>query len=380
MNQTDQLMVRDSVIGSIDRIDLIIVKLPLAMPFVTGSYTWTSREALLLKISAQGISGWGECTAATHPFYSPETMVTAAHIIKDFLLPQLECPVTIGEIENRFRSIRGHYMAKAAVENALLDLLAKLKGLPLHQWLGFQARRIMSGISIGMPETMHDLLVSVEKAVAKKYHRIKMKIKRGQDLEWVAAVRQHFPAIKLMVDANGAYQLEDSSHLQQFDGFNLMMIEQPLSPPDIYRHSILQRALKTPLCLDESIQTTDDAVAAVALGSCRIINIKQGRIGGLLESLRMAHYAATHGIGIWCGGMVETGIGRAVNIHLQTDTNFNFPGDTSETSRYFNEDIVEPAVVLDHDGFIEVPAGSGIGVKILPEILAKYTIHAEKIK
>jgi O-succinylbenzoate synthase len=197
----------------------------------------------------------------------------------------------------------------------------------------------------------------------------------------VRTVREKFPDIMLMVDANGDYQLTDAAEgLQQLDAFNLMMIEQPLSYFDIYQHSILQRALKTPLCLDESIHSLDDAAAAIALGSCRILNIKQGRVGGLLEARRMARLAADHDIGVWSGGMDETGIGRAVNIHLQADKNFNLPGDTSETSRYFHEDIVEPPVVLDSNGFIDIPAGSGSGVKILPKILSKYTIHQERIK
>jgi O-succinylbenzoate synthase len=266
------------------------------------------------------------------------------------------------------------------VENALIDLLARQNNVPLHQFLGFPARKIMSGISIGLQNTIGDLIAAVAEACTKKYHRIKIKIKRGQDVEWIRAVREHFPEIMLMVDANGDYQLTDMAHLQQLDKFNLMMIEQPLSYFDIYQHSILQHDLTTPLCLDESIHSLDDAAAAIALGSCRILNIKQGRVGGLLESRRMARFAAEHDIGVWSGGMDETGIGRAVNIQLQADKNFNLPGDTSETSRYFHEDIVEPPVVLDSNGFIDIPAGNGIGVRILPKILSKYTIHQEKIK
>jgi len=368
------------VLGKIERIEITMVKLPLVKPFVTRTSAKTSKEALLLEISANDVTGWGECVADPDPFYSPETTITVYHIIKDFLGPCLEKGMTLTEVEKCFQRIRGNRMAKATVENALLDLLARQQGLPLHRFLGFPARKIMSGISIGLQNSLQQLLAAVEDARAKKYHRIKMKIKRGQDIEWVRAVRERFPDIALMVDANGDYRLEDTSHLRQLDEFNLMMIEQPFSFSDIYHHSILQRSLKTPLCLDESIRCLDDAETSIALHSCRIINIKQGRVGGLLESLRIAHLAAEHRVGAWSGGMHETGIGRAVNIHLQADKNFNLPGDTSETCRYFDEDIVEPSVVLDQDGFIDIPSGSGIGVKVLPEVLAKYTIHKEKIK
>ena len=381
MNKLETLSETETVIGNIDRIDLIIVRLPFVKPFATSTYTRNVKEALLVKISAGDFTGWGECVADPDPFYSPETTVSARHIIKDFLIPGIAGAVTPAEVEKRFQQVRGNGMAKAAVENALIDLLAKQNNIPLHQFLGFPARKIMSGISIGLQNSISDLIAAVGEARVKKYHRIKMKIKRGQDIAWVRAVREKFPDIMLMVDANGDYQLTDAAEgLQQLDAFNLMMIEQPLSYFDIYQHSILQRALKTPLCLDESIHSLDDAAAAIALGSCRILNIKQGRVGGLLESRRMARFAADHDIGVWSGGMDETGIGRAVNIHLQADKNFNLPGDTSETSRYFHEDIVEPPVVLDSNGIIDIPAGGGSGVKILPKILSKYTIHQERIK
>ncbi len=371
--------IAEAKIGKIERMDLLIIKMPFVQPFSISSATWAYKEALLLKISADGITAWGECVADPDPFYSSETVGTARHIIKEFLLPLVKPEITLGELDNRFRQVRGHEMAKAAVENALIDLFAKRNELPLHEFLGWPRKRIMSGISIGLQNTIPELLSSVDEAVTKKYHRIKMKIKRGQDIEWVRAVRERFPHIMLMVDANGDYRLEDTTHLQQLDAFNLMMIEQPLSYSDIYQHSILQKSLKTPLCLDESIHNLQDAETALALGSCRIINIKQGRVGGLQEAVRIAQFAAANGIGVWSGGMDETGIGRAVNIHLQAANGFNLPGDTSETSRYFLEDIVEPPVVLDADGFIEIPQGAGIGVKVLSDRLLKYLVHAEKV-
>jgi O-succinylbenzoate synthase len=287
--------------------------------------------------------------------------------------------MTLAELARRFRSVRGHGMAKATIENALIDLIAKRKGVPLHELLGHPLRRIRSGISIGIQESEKELLDAVAEAVDRGYHRVKMKIQRGRDIEMVRAVRDRYPDLPLMVDANGDYTLDDAAHLRQLDAFNLTMIEQPLSYSDIYEHSILQRELNTPLCLDESIHDLADARAAIALKSCRVLNIKQGRVGGLMESLRIVDYAAAHGVPVWSGGMDETGIGRAVNIHLQTHPGFNVPGDTSETSRYFVEDIVDPPVVLDAEGFIAVPEGAGIGVRINDDVLRKVTLHTETV-
>jgi O-succinylbenzoate synthase len=219
----------------------------------------------------------------------------------------------------------------------------------------------------------------VADAVANRYHRVKMKIMRGKDVEWAAAVRERFPTLPLMVDANGDYSLDDAEHLRRLDAFGLTMIEQPLGYHDIYQHSLLQPRLATPLCLDESIHDRDDAAAAIALGACRVINIKQGRVGGVLEAVAMARECATRGVPVWSGGMDETGIGRAVNIHLQTAPGFTLPGDTSETRRYFHEDIVEPAVELDADGFIAVPQGPGIGVTVVEERVDRLAIARERL-
>jgi O-succinylbenzoate synthase len=367
-------------IGPLDRVDAIVVRLPFVSPFGTSVHTWTCKEALLLRVEAGGIAGWGECVADPDPYYAYETTATARHIIRDFLLPCVEPTLVLGEIAARFRKVRGHEMAKATVENALLDLLAKRDGVPLHELLGAPRRRIPSGISIGLQDSVEVLLASVAEAVERGYHRVKMKIMRGRDVAWVRAVRERFPDIQLMADANGDYRLEDADHLAQLDPFRLTMIEQPLSYADIVQHAQLQRRLATPLCLDESIHGFDDASSALDLGACRIINVKQGRVGGLLESVRIAAACAARGAPVWSGGMDETGIGRAVNIHLQTAPGFSLPGDTSETSRYFREDIVEPPVVLDADGFIEVPRGAGIGVTVLEERVAKYRIDEERLR
>jgi O-succinylbenzoate synthase len=335
---------------------------------------------MLMRLESDGVVAWSECVSDPDPFYFYETNGTARHIIRDFLLPLVEAGIPLGELEGRFRRVRGHGMAKAAVENGLLNLLAVRKGVPLYALLGRPAKKIMSGLSIGLKESPADLLAAVEKAVAKKYHRVKMKIKKGQDVDWVQAVRDRFPDLPLMVDANGDYSLSDIAHLRRLDAFGLMMVEQPLSYNDIYEHSILQREMKTAICLDESIHGLADAAAAISLGACRIVNIKQGRVGGIMESMRIARHCAERGVGVWSGGMDETGIGRAVNIHLQTAEGFTVPGDTSETANYFDEDIADPPVVLDADGFIGIPEGPGLGVRVVPERILRRAIGWERLR
>ena len=368
----------DLSIPPITSIEAITVSLPFVTPFSISSYTWTCKEALLIKISSGEVSGWGECVADPDPFYSPETTVSCMHIIKEFILPVLRPGMSFAEFETEMRHIRGNMMAKAAVENALLDLIAKIEGVPLYKMFGFETKRIMSGISIGIKDSIPDLLAAVQEAVDLRYHRVKMKIKKGKDIEWVAAVRESFPSLQLMVDANGDYTLDDTAHLSKLDRFGLTMIEQPLSYSDIYFHSKLQRELETPLCLDESIHSLEDAITAVELGSCRIINIKEGRVGGMAEAVRIANYCEENGIPVWSGGMDETGIGRAFNIHLQTAPAFTLPGDTSETKRYFKEDIVSPVVTLDDEGYIAIPEGSGIGVTVEEEMIKKYEVRSLK--
>jgi len=367
-------------LGDIEKIELLTVRLPFVAPFGTSVATWNCKEALLVRLEDKGLTAWGECVADPDPYYASETTTSARHIIKEFLLPELKPGQSLAGLLDRFRRVRGNEMAKAALENALLDLLAKRRGQPLHELLGFPPKRVMSGISIGLQESIPALLSKVEEAVAGGYHRVKMKIGRQQDVDWVKTVRECFPGIALMADANGDYSLADSGHLARLDEFKLTMIEQPLSYHDIYQHSLLQARLKTPLCLDESIHGCDDAEAAIALKSCRVINIKQGRVGGLLEAVRMAGLCAARGIPAWSGGMDETGIGRALNIQLQAAPGFVLPGDTSETRRYFHEDIVEPPVVLDGEGFIAMPSAPGIGVEVIPERVEKYLLARERIK
>jgi O-succinylbenzoate synthase len=367
-------------VPKVDRIDLVTVRLPFVAPFGTSVYVWTDKEAMLMRLESGGVVAWSECVSDPDPFYFYETNGTARHIIKDFLLPLVEAGMTMGELDGKFRHVRGHGMAKATIENGLLVLLALQKGVPLHALMGRPAKKVLSGISIGLKESQAELLAAVEKAVARKYGRVKMKVKKGQDVEWVRAVRDRFPDLRLMVDANGDYSLADAARLKELDAFGLMMVEQPLSYSDIYEHSLLQKQMKTPICLDESIHSLADAAAAIALGACRIINIKQGRVGGLMESVRIAAFCAGRGVDVWSGGMDETGIGRAVNIHLQTAEGFTLPGDTSETTNYFDEDIADPPVVLGPDGLIDIPPGPGLGVRVIPERILRRAISWERLK
>ena len=367
------------VIQRIDRIEMETVRLKLASPFETSFSVQRDREALLLKVNSEGVVGWGECVAGLGPFYSYETNETVRHIVRDYLIPMLASalPATVGEVVAKFDRVRGHHMAKAMVENALLDLAARMQGVPLWQFIGGKPRKIMSGISIGIQPEAERLLETIGRAVEKRYGRIKLKIKKGRDVEVLEKVRKRFPEIRLMADANSDYSLDDGEHLKKLDAFRLMMIEQPLGHDDIYQHSLLQRNLQTPICLDESILSLDDARTAVELQSCRVINIKQGRVGGILNSAKIEEFCRTNGIPVWSGGMLETGIGRSFNIHLQTLPGFVLPGDTSETSRYFAEDIVEPEVTLDEEGMIAIPAGPGTGVTVLDDRLKKYRISSD---
>jgi O-succinylbenzoate synthase len=365
----------------ISRVDVFIIRLPLGRPFTTSFGTETHKEALLIKLSSSESYGWGECVASPAPYYSYETNDTALWVMKHFLIPILKTgrDHSIKGILNQFKQIRGHYMAKATVENALLDLQARRQNRALYEIINGKHRQIMSGISIGIKDSIEELLQAIEQATDRGYHRIKIKIKRNLEMDIIGAVRHGFPSIKLMADANADYTINDLELLKQLDPFDLMMIEQPLEYDDLYFHSQLQRKIKTPICLDESIKNLNDAKAARELNSCRIINIKQGRVGGILSARLIQEYCLNRNIDCWSGGMLETGIGRAFNLHLQTLPGFTLPGDTSETSRYFHEDIVDKPVVLNKDGFIDIPTGPGTGVEVIPEKLKKFTIFSEQI-
>jgi O-succinylbenzoate synthase len=310
-----------------------------------------------------GISGWGESTAGEDPFYSYETVETAWHILRDFLWPILKDQeiASASEVWDMLARVRGHNMAKGSLEAAIWDAEAKQKNIPLAKLLGGVREEISCGVSIGIQPTIQHLLAKVEKELAAGYQRIKIKIKPGTDIEPARALRERFPRVRLMVDANSAYRLEDVALLKKLDSLYLIMIEQPLGWDDIYSHAQLQRQLDTPICLDECIHDVEHARAAIEIGACRIINIKLGRVGGHTPAKRIHDICQAKSIPVWCGGMLESGIGRAHNIAMSTLPNFTLPGDVSASRRYWNEDIIEPEVEVTRQGTIRVPSAPGIG-------------------
>ena len=372
---------REEMKLKLDRIELRYLKMPLRFRFETSFGAVTEKSFLLAQVfTDDGAWGVGECVAEDDPYYLPETNGTVAHVIRDFLAPLVlghvfESPE---ETDGLLSRIRGHEMAKAALEMAIWDLFARAKGEPLSKTLGGDSRETISaGVSIGLQKDIPALLDKVATEVAAGYQRIKIKIKPGKDLDLVHAIRNKFPRVRLMVDANSAYTLKDADTLRAFDGFNLMMIEQPLAWNDIIEHSKLQPQIATPICLDESITSHAAAESAIAIGACGIINIKAGRVGGLLNSRKIQATAAKHRIPVWCGGMLESGIGRLANVHLQTLPGFTLPGDTSASRRYFEEDLIEPGVTVDASGRIQVPKGPGLGHEIVWERVEKATIRKE---
>jgi O-succinylbenzoate synthase len=366
----------------IDRIELRHTKMELVSPFETSLGVELFEEHIIVRVDGDGVSGWGECVVEPTPSYSYETLQTAWHVLRDFVLPALlgKEIAGMGEALAHTGWIRGHRMARAGVEAALSDALAKSKGISLSAFLGGTRKRIDVGVSVGLQPTIPGLVKTVTEYLQDGYKRIKIKIAPGRDLELVKAVRKEFPGILLQVDANSAYTLNDITMLRALDGYNLQLIEQPLAYDDIYDHSILARELKTPICLDESIYNVSDTAAALALGSCTIINIKPGRVGGYTESRRIHDYCMERRIPVWHGGMDESGIGRAGNVALASLPNFTLPGDISASRRYYKEDIVEPAFEVDADGTMAVPQKPGIGVEVVMERLERVTVRREEFR
>jgi o-succinylbenzoate synthase len=318
-----------------------------------------------VETDVDGVAGWGESTAGEDPYYSYETVETAWHIIRDFLWPILKGKElgSASEVWDLLARVRGHNMAKGGVETAIWDAEAKQKNLPLAKLLGGVREEIPCGVSIGIQPTIEALIGKVEKELGAGYQRIKIKIKTGMDVEPARALRERFPRIRLMVDANSAYRLEDAPLLKQLDAVYLIMIEQPLGWDDIYSHAQLQRQLDTPICLDECIHDIEHARAAIEIGACRIINIKLGRVGGHTAARRIHDLCQAKSVPVWCGGMLESGIGRAHNIAMSTLANFTLPGDVSASRRYWDEDIIEPEVEVTRQGTIRIPSAPGIGYK-----------------
>ncbi len=353
----------------------------LVTPFETSMDRTELRRILLVRADVDGVIGWGECVAGESPFYSPETADTAWHILRDFLWPLIKGKefASAGEVWDLLVRVRGHNMAKAALEAAVWDAEARQKSVPLSKLIGGVRGEIACGVSIGIKESLDELVAAVQKELAAGYQRIKIKIKPGKDLEPVRRLRQDFPRIKLMVDANSAYTLEDWPLLKQLEGFYLMMIEQPLGWDDLYSHVELQKKLDTPVCLDECIHTEEQARAAIQLGACKIINIKLGRVGGYSVARRIHDLCQRHGIPVWCGGMLESGIGRAHNIALSTQPNFTLPGDVTASKRYWEEDIILPEVTVTPHGTIRVPTAPGIGFEPHLDLIDKLTVREERL-
>lgn len=362
-------------------IELRLVALPLVRPFRTSFGEETDKVCILARVETDHGVGWGECVAGAEPDFSEEFNEAAWLVLRDLLAPALFAAGDVEPegVEAAFARVRGNRMAKATLVNAFLDAWLREQGRSLASYLGAERDRVPCGVSVGITPTTEELLAQVEGYLAEGYRRIKLKIAPGLDVERVAAVRRAHPEAPLSVDANAAYRLEDAETLRALDDYDLLMIEQPLHHEDLVEHAELARLVRTPLCLDESIRSAADARAAISLGSCRIVNIKQGRVGGVLEARRVHDVCRERGVPVWCGGMLETGVGRAVNLALAAMPGFTLPGDTSASARYFHEDLTEPHV-LAPDGTMAVPTGTGIGVEPLPERLAACTRRVERLE
>ena len=366
----------------IDCVELRVLKMRLLKPFRTSFGVQQDRYPLLVRLEIDGRSYWGECVAGEGPWYSYETIETAWQILKGYLLPAVVGRelADVDALETLFAPVRGHHMAKACLEMALTAALAERARKPLATFLGGVRDRVETGVSIGIQATTDELLENIGARLAEGYRRIKVKIEPGWDVTAIAAIRERYPEIALMADANSAYDLDDAAHLAQLDPFRLLMLEQPLAAGDLVDHAALQRQIRTPICLDESIESARDARHALRLGACQVINIKPGRVGGFAESRRIHDIALSGGVPVWCGGMLETGIGRACNVALATLPNFRLPGDISASDRYWAEDIVEPPFVLQKGGTIAVPTRWGLGVRIKVDLVDRLTVRREMIR
>ena len=367
----------------IQSIELREIRLPLVHFFETSFGRTTERRIILARaIDSDGAEGWGECTAGEGPFYSYEWTDNAWSTLQEFLAPMVvgEQVETAAQTFSLMRPVRGHRMSKATIETACWDLEAKKAGVPLWKHLGGTRDEIACGVSIGIQDTPEILIEKIRKEVDAGYQRIKIKIKPGWDVNIVERVRRVFPTIRLTGDANSAYTLADLELFQALDKFDLMMVEQPLAHDDIFDHAELQQQIKTPICLDESITTPAAAKNAISLGACRIINVKLGRVGGHAEAKRVEAIARANQIPVWCGGMLESGIGRAHNIAMSTLAGFTFPGDVSASARYWEEDIIDPAVIVSPKGTIKPAEKPGIGFEVNIDRIEKLTVRKETIR
>ncbi|MFF9273571.1 o-succinylbenzoate synthase [Streptomyces griseosporeus] len=358
----------------LERVEIVHVAIPLVTPFRTSFGTMTDKDTFLLHVVTDEAEGWSEFAADPEPRYCSEFTAGAELVLRDFLLPRLAAlpRPTTAALAPVLAGVKGHELAKAALETALLDAELRAYGMPLATYLGAVRDRVPAGVSVGIKNSVPELLDDVERYLAEGYVRIKLKIEPGWDLAPVRAVRERFGAeLPLQVDANTAYTLADAEHLRRLDEFGLLLIEEPLEEDNLYAHARLQQRLATPVCLDESLHNARDTASAIALDACRVVNVKPARVGGYLEARRVHDVASAHGVPVWCGGMLETGIGRAPNLALAALPGFTLPGDTSASGRYFAEDITEPFVL--EDGHLPVPTGPGIGIEPRPEALRRFT-------
>src|SRR5271167_4549520 len=366
----------------IEAITLREIQMPLVHFFETSFKRTFSRRILLLTVHCDGIDGWGECVAGEDPFYSSEWTESAWPTIKHYLAPAvLGRTLSAGrECVPLMARVRGHHMAKAAVENALWDAEAQEKQMPLWKLLGGTLREISCGVSIGIQDSVEQLLEKIQTELAAGYRRIKVKVKPGWDVNVLERIRSRWADITLSCDANSAYTLDQVEHLRKFDQFNLLMIEQPLWNDDVYYHARLQKELRTSICLDESIVSVRSAAFAVETSACRIINVKVGRVGGFSEALKIHDLCHAHSIPVWCGGMLETGIGRSQNIALSTLENFSLPGDVSASKRYWKEDIIDPEVEVSPQGMIAISDQPGTGYRVKEDLIEKLTLRKETLR
>lgn len=361
----------------LEKIHLYQISMPLLSPFETSFGRIDRRECLLVEVHSGGLTGYGECPADRDPGYCYETTGTAWHILSEFILPSVLGVDVDGpeDLQRRMAEVRGHQMAKAGLEMALWDLMGKAQGRPLRALLGGVRERVEVGVSVGLQASPEQLVNVVEGYLVQGYQRIKIKIKPGRDVADARSVRQAFPELRLQVDANSAYTLATAEALLPLDELNLLLIEQPLAEDDLWDHSQLQAKFSTPLCLDESITTPRHARQALEMGACKVINIKPGRVGGLSRGLAIHDLCRKHSVPVWCGGMLETGVGRAANLAIAALPGFTLPGDISATDRYYNEDITHERFSLNPDSTITVPNGIGLGVTVNHKALEKATLR-----
>jgi len=382
MNSSERLISKMGIGPvQIERVGIELLRLPLREAFETSFGSVDSRLIFLVRVLANEIEGWGEVVAAEAPLYTYETIGTASHAIREYLAPAMMSGTlsSMTELAARFARFKGHNMAKAGLELAFVDLMARMQGKPLSAIIGGTRDRVAVGVSLGIQPTLGELVDRVDRYLQLGYQRIKIKIKPGWDIDAIAEIRRRYPKILLSVDANAAYTMNDAARLKLLDDFDLLMIEQPLAHDDLLDHSRLQGQLKTPICLDESITSPRLAEQALELGSCRVINIKVGRVGGYSSAMAIHDLCYERGVPVWCGGMLESGIGRAHNLALASLPGFTLPGDISASARYFHRDVIVPEVEVGRDGTIVVPRGSGLGFDLDLAYIVSRTESSERI-